>query len=183
MVIEHIIKGLIVGIAISAPLGPLGILTIQRTINKGFISGFISGFGAAFADIIYAAIAGFGISIIADFLDTYQLLIRVLGGLLIAVLGVRITITNPLTVIVFGAVFTGLELDNSEARNLISYTLIGMFCGAIIWWFSLTMIVNIFRKKIRLRNLWWINKITGGLIVVFGIAVFVSILFMNKGNL
>ena len=206
MGIEFIIKGIVVGIAVSAPLGPLGILTIQRTINKGFFSGFFSGFGAAFADIIYAAIAGFGVSIIAVFLETYQLPIRLLGGLLIAALGVKIfyanpikqirkqraqktnffsdfvssffiTITNPLTVIFFGAVFAGLGLEEDSSGSAVTYTLIGIFAGASIWWLSLTLIINIFRKKIRLRNLWWINKITGSLIVIFGVVISASIFF------
>jgi len=206
LVIEFIIKGIIVGIVISAPLGPLGILTIQRTINKGLLSGFISGVGAAFADIIYAAIAGFGISIIANFLETNQLIIRVVGGILIAGVGIRIfysnpvkqirkqraqktnfisdfissfliTITNPLTVIVFGAAFAGLGLKESNSGSVVTYALIGVFSGALLWWGGLTVLVNIFRKKIRLRNLWWINKITGSLIVVFGIIIILSIFF------
>ncbi|MBN1253558.1 MAG: LysE family translocator [Bacteroidales bacterium] len=206
MVFEYIIKGIIVGISVSAPLGPLGILAIQRTINKGFISGFISGWGAAFADIIYAAIAGFGISIIANFLDSHQLIIRIVGGILVAIVGVKIfytnpvrqirkqraqkntfisdfissfliTITNPLTVIFFGAVFAGLGLDKDNSGNAMVYTLLGIFLGALLWWVGLTLLVNIFRNKIRLRNLWWINKITGSIIAVFGIIIVGSIFF------
>ena len=206
MGLEFLIKGIIVGISVSAPLGPLGILTIQRTINKGFLSGFVSGTGAAFADIIYAAIAGFGISIIANFLDSHQFIIRILGGALVAIVGVMIfysnpvkqlrkqrarknnfisdfissfliTITNPLTIIFFGAVFASLGLDEVNAGNSIIYALAGIFSGALLWWMSLTILVNIFRKKIRLRNLWWINKITGALIVVFGLAIVTSAFF------
>ena len=208
MDVGYIIKGIVVGIAVSAPLGPLGILTVQRTINKGFFSGFVSGIGAAFADIIYAAIAGFGISIIANFLEANQIIIRVVGGVLIAAVGIKIfysnpvkqirkqraqktnfisdfissfliTITNPLTVIVFGAAFAGLGLEESNTGSAITYTLVGIFSGALLWWVGLTMLVNIFRKKIRLRNLWWINKITGALIVVFGIAVGISVFFYS----
>jgi threonine/homoserine/homoserine lactone efflux protein len=203
-----ILKGIIVGISVSAPLGPLGILCIQRTINKGFLSGFFSGLGAAIADILYASVAGFGISIIADFLKAEEYPIRIIGGILVIVFGVMIfrsnpvkqirqqktqkkgyisdlvsgffiTITNPLTIIVFGAVFAGLGLNESSTFKLIIYTLFGIFSGALIWWLSLTIGVNIFRKKIRLRNLYWINKITGILVAVFGIAVFASIFFLK----
>jgi threonine/homoserine/homoserine lactone efflux protein len=201
------IKGIIVGISTSAPLGPLGILCIQRTINKGVFSGFITGFGAAFADIIYASIAGFGISIIADFLREYQIFIRIIGGIILLIVGIMIfrsnpvkqirqqnsqnyfgyfisslfiTITNPITIVVFGAVFASLGLDEVSTINPIIITLIGIFSGALLWWLSLTVSVNIFRNKIRLRNLWWINKITGILVSLFGLAIFLSLFFINK---
>jgi len=203
-----ILKGIVVGISTSAPLGPLGILCIQRTINKGVLSGLVSGFGAAVADIIYAAIAGFGISIIADFLKEYQLIIRILGGIVLLILGMMIfrsnpikqirqqkaqkrnffsdfissfviTFTNPITIVVFGAVFASMGLDEVTNVNPIVLTLIGIFSGALMWWLSLTIFINIFRNKIRLRNLWWINKITGILVSVFGIAIFASILFIK----
>jgi threonine/homoserine/homoserine lactone efflux protein len=199
-----IIKGIIVGISVSAPLGPLGILCIQRTINKGFLSGFFTGLGAAFADILYASIAGFSISIIAEFLASNQLIIRAFGGLVVSVVGVfifrsnpvkqirkqkaqrrgyfsdslsgfLITITNPLTIVVFGAVFASLGLDESSTFKMISIALISIFAGALLYWMSLTIVVNVFRKRIRLRNLYWINKVTGVLVFVFGLAVFVSI--------
>jgi threonine/homoserine/homoserine lactone efflux protein len=201
------IKGIIVGISTSAPLGPLGILCIQRTINKGVLSGFVTGFGAAFADIIYASIAGFGISIIADFLREYQIIIRILGGIILLIVGIMIfrsnpvkqirqqnqqnyfgyfisslfiTITNPITIVVFGAVFASLGLDQVSSMNPIIITLAGIFSGALLWWLSLIISVNIFRNKIRLRNLWWINKITGVLVSLFGLAVFLSLFFMNR---
>ena len=201
-----VLKGIIVGISVSAPLGPLGILCIQRTMNKGFLYGFVSGLGAVFADILYASVAGFGISIIADFLKAHEFAIRVVGGIFILVVGVMIfrsnpvkqirqqnaqkkgyvsdfvssffiTVTNPLTIIVFGAVFAGLGLDQSSTFGMIMYTLSGIFTGAILWWFSLNIGVNIFRKRIRLRNLYWINKVSGVLVAAFGIAIFVSIFF------
>jgi threonine/homoserine/homoserine lactone efflux protein len=201
-----VLKGIIVGISVSAPLGPLGILCIQRTINKGFFAGFVSGLGAAVADILYASVAGFGISIIADFLKEHELFIRAIGGIIVLVVGflifnsnpvkqfrhqktqkrtyvsdffssIVITITNPLTIVFFGAVFAGFGLDESTTLNPILLTLGGIFSGALLWWMSLTIVVNIFRHKIRLRNLYWINKITGIIVAVFGVAVFVSIFF------
>ncbi|MDF1547601.1 MAG: LysE family transporter [Bacteroidales bacterium] len=194
------------GVAVSAPLGPLGVLCIQRTINKGFLAGFVSGMGAVLADVIYASIAGFGISIIADFLTAHQLIIRALGGIIVLIVGILIfrsnpvkqfkrhktqkntyvsdllsgffiTITNPLTIVFFGAVFAGVGLNKVGTFEPIVLTLVGIFAGATIWWMGLTILVNVFRNKIRLRNLWWINKITGVVVAVFGLAVFVSIFF------
>jgi len=199
-----ILKGIIVGVSVSAPLGPLGILCIQRTINKGFLSGFVSGLGAAVADILYASVAGFGISIIADFLKLHEDVIRGLGGIIVLIVGIMIfrsnpvkqirqqktqkrsyvsdfissifiTITNPLTIVFFGAVFAGFGLDQATTMNPILLTLAGIFAGALLWWMSLSIAVNIFRSKIRLRNLYWINKITGVLVAIFGILVFISI--------
>jgi len=168
----------------------------------------VSGLGAAVADIIYAAIAGFGISIIADFLKEYQMLIRILGGIVLLIVGIIIfrsnpikqirqqkaqkrnnvsdfissfviTFTNPITIVVFGAVFASLGLDQVTNLNPIVLTLLGIFAGALMWWLTLTIFINIFRNKIRLRNLWWINKITGIVVSVFGLAIFVSLLFIN----
>lgn len=197
---------------VSAPLGPLGVLCIQRTINKGFLSGFVSGFGAAMADIIYASIAGFGISIIADFLEAQQLIIRALGGIILIILGYMIfmsnpvnqlrrhkskkssylgdfvssffiTITNPLTVVVFGVAFTSVGLNEGNSLQSVVLILTGVFVGALFWWIGLTFLVNIFRSKIRLRNLWWINKITGVMVAIFGLAVFISIFFGKTSQL
>jgi threonine/homoserine/homoserine lactone efflux protein len=207
-----LVNGLGFGVMVSAPLGPLGVLCIQRTINKGFLSGFISGFGAALADIIYASIAGFGISIIADFLEAQQLIIRALGGIILIILGYMIfmsnpinqlrrhktkkssylgdfissffiTITNPLTVVVFGVAFTSVGLNEGHSLQSVILILAGVFFGALFWWMGLTFLVNVFRSKIRLRNLWWINKITGVLVAIFGFVVFISIFFGKTSEL
>ena len=209
MVLEYIIKGIIVGVAVTAPVGPLGILCIQRTINRGLLSGLVTGIAAAFADIMYAIIAGFGVSVIADFLEANQLVIRIIGGIIVIFLGVRIymsnpakqyrrqktqkrtyisdfvsgflvTITNPIVIIVFGAVFASLGHDKANSGKSVIVTIIGVFTGAIAWWISLTVLVNIFRDKINLRKLWWINKITGVSVVLFGIGIIASVLFIKK---
>jgi len=200
---------MIVGVAVTAPLGPLGILCIQRTINRGMLSGLITGVASAFADIMYAIIAGFGVSVIAEFLEANQLVIRIIGGIIVTFLGVRIymsnpakqfrrqktqkrtyisdfisgfliTITNPIVIVVFGAVFASLGLDKIESGKSVIITIIGVFTGAIAWWVSLTVLVNIFRDGINLRKLWWINKITGAAVVVFGIGIIISALFIKK---
>ncbi len=209
MVLEYIIKGIIFGLIVTAPLGPLGILCIQRTINRGWLSGLITGIAAAFADIMYAIIAGFSVSVIANFLNENQLIIRIVGGVIVTFLGVRIymsnpakqfrrqktqkrtyisdfisgfliTITNPIVIVFFGAAFAGLGLDNAESGKSVIITIIGVFMGAIGWWISLTVLVNIFRDKINLRKLWWINKITGAFVVLFGIGIIISALFIKK---
>jgi len=209
LVLEYIIKGIIFGLIVTAPLGPLGILCIQRTINRGLLSGLITGIAAAFADIMYAIIAGFGVSVIANFLHENQLAIRIVGGIIVTFLGVRIymsnpakqfrrqktqkrtyisdfisgfliTITNPIVVVFFGAAFAGIGLDKAESVKSVIITIIGVFTGAVGWWIGLTVLVNIYRDKINLRKLWWINKITGVFVAIFGLVIIVSALFIKE---
>lgn len=202
-----IIKGLLIGVAVSAPLGPIAVLCIQRTMSKGFMSGLVSGFGAVTADIIYAVIAGFGITLIRDFLMDNQMLLRITGGVFLIFMGIKIffanpakqirklrakgnryftdfitsfflTISNPITVIAFGALFAGFQIitENTGTFNIV-ILITSVMTGAIIWWLLLTAIISIFRKKIRLRNLLWINKVTSILILIFAIFVVISAFF------
>ena len=206
-----IIKGILIGVSVSAPLGPIGVLCIQRTLNKGFKSGFVSGVGAASADIIYAIIAGFSITFIKDFLIEYQTYIRIIGGAFLILVGVRITISNPakqirklrikgnnyykdfltsflitvsnpITIIAFGAFFATFNMiDKSSGNFPIFIMILTVFGGSLLWWLSLIGIVTVFKKRIRLRNLLWINRITGVLIVLFAIFVIVSA-FLPKNS-
>lgn len=201
--IEIIIKGIIIGISVSAPLGPIGMLCLQRTLNKGKFVGFVSGIGAAFADTFYAVLAGFGVSLISNFLNTYQIYFRVIGGAILLFLGIHmyftnpakqfrnpvrkknmvgyfvstfaLTISNPLTVIFFGAVFAAFVTTTTNIETLL--LILGVFIGAIAWWFAIVSITNIFRNKIKLRNLYWINKFTSIGIIIFAIFASISVFF------
>jgi threonine/homoserine/homoserine lactone efflux protein len=209
--ISYLIKGIIVGLSVSIPLGPVGIFVIQRTISKGQIAGTIAGLGAVFADTFYAVIAGFGVKIIGDFMVENEIALRLIGSFFLIFMGYRIftsniikqvrykmgviskskylkdfagifflTLSNPLTIVAFGAIFAGLGIveGNSDARLTI-YLIAGVFSGAFFWWFILGTFINIFRNKIRLRNLFWINKVTGILIILLGIVAGLSIWFFN----
>jgi threonine/homoserine/homoserine lactone efflux protein len=199
-----IIKGIIIGISVSVPLGPIGVLVIQRSLNKGFKSGFITGIGAASADIVYAVIAGFSITFISDFLIQNQTYIRIIGGGFLILIGYRIfisnpakqirrlrtkgnnyfkdfltsfavTVSNPLTILTFGAIFAGFNLlGNGDGNFKVSLLIFSVFGGAVLWWMILISIVRIFKKRIRLRNLLWINRITGILIILFAIFLIIT---------
>lgn len=212
MELIFIIKGLIIGISVSAPVGPVGILCMQKTINKGFRSGFVAGAGAASADIIYAVIAGFSLTFISDFLIDNQFVIRLIGGIFLAILGLKIfttnpvkqirkhqaegkkyftdfftsfavTISNPITILAFGTIFAGFKMINTQSSIVQVTTLVTtVFLGALFWWASLVGLVSIFKKRIRLRNLWWINKITGLLIIIFAIIIAVSAFFPETAS-
>ena len=95
MDLELLIKGFIIGVSASVSIGPIGVMIIQRTLNKGRLSGFISGMGAAIADTIYAIIAGFSLTFIISFLEKEHILFQLFGGLVLLVLGTRIFYTNP----------------------------------------------------------------------------------------
>jgi len=197
-----IIAGIAAGLLISVPLGPVGVLIIRKTLNKGRYSGYFGGAGAVTADSFFAIIAGFGVSIITDFIDNYQQEIRIFGGLILMVLAYKLftssvieqirqkgkkstlwadfmhtyflTLSNPLTIIVIGAIFAAGGPGKDAGHNQILTLISGVFIGAASWWVILITTVNFFRKKIRLKTLWYLNKTTGILIFLFGLFVFIS---------
>lgn len=202
-----IFKGIIIGILASIPLGPVGVVCIQRTLNRGRWAGFASGSGAAFADTIFAVIAVLGLSFIINFVEEHQIYFKAIGGLFLIFLGYRIfytnpvtqirrqrnnknnlfedflsvfllTLTNPLAVFLFLAVFASLGILADELNYYVAfYIVMGITLGAALYWFSLSSFVNAFRKKFRLKSLWWLNKISGMSIMLFGLAAILSLLF------
>ncbi len=208
-----IINGILIGIIVSAPVGPIAALVIQRSLNKGFQSGFITGLGAAFADIVYAVIAGFSISFISDFLIDNQTYIRFIGGLFLIFIGFRlfysnpakqirklrlkgnnyfkdflssffVTISNPITILAFGYAFSEINLiGHGTGSTPIILLIWAVFSGAILWWLALAGIVTIFKKRIRLRSLILVNRITGSLIIIFAIYLVLSVFVPEISNL
>ena len=206
MDLELLIKGFIIGVSASVSIGPIGVMIIQRTLNKGRLSGFISGMGAAIADTIYAIIAGFSLTFIISFLEKEHILFQLFGGLVLLVLGTRIfytnpalqlrrqrrkksklyedffsifllTFTNPLAVFVFVAIFAGLGLLNEESGFIQTSSIVfGVFAGSSIWWFFLSSLLSRFKSRFRLKSLWWLNKVSGILIFAFGLFAAVDLL-------
>lgn len=206
MEISFFLKGIILGFSIAAPVGPIGILCIRRTLQFGRFSGLFSGLGAATADSIYAIIAAFGLTFVANFLMAGQFWLRLIGGVFLLYLGWKtffakinektkekithttllndfistfiLTITNPLTILSFLAVFAGLGLSNIQGSYLEASSLvIGVFLGSSTWWLLLSEGVTLFRKKVSERVMLWINRIAGIIIAVFGIAAVLTIVF------
>jgi len=199
------IKGLIVGFLASIPLGPVGVLCIQRTINKGRISGVISGMGAATVDSFFALVAALGLTYIINFIEEQHFFIQLIGGGVLVFLGIKIfttnpikqirrhrrkknkliedyfsvlflTLSNPLAVFLFVAAFAGIGMVTSKDSSLkSSMIVIGVFAGAMAWWAILTFLIDLFRKRFRLKQLWWINKIAGVIIIIFGVAAMLSV--------
>lgn len=208
-----LIKGIIVGLFVSIPLGPIGVLCIQRTINKGRLSGFLSGLGAATADTIFATIAGFSLTFVINFVEEKQFVFQLTGGVIVMLLGIKIfytdpirqlkrhrkkksslledylsvlflTITNPLAIFLFVALFATMGLvSDGESIFYAGIMLSGVFLGAGLWWFVLSTLINVFRARFRLKQLWWINKISGGVIFLLGLIAAIDTLFPFFTNL
>jgi threonine/homoserine/homoserine lactone efflux protein len=199
-------KGVVIGISIAAPVGPIGILCIRRTLAEGRLVGFASGLGAATADAIYGAIAGFGLTFISGFLVEQQVWLRLVGGVFLCYLGIRafisdvaeetistdrrgvlfaygstffLTLTNPMTIISFAAVFAGLGLAISGGEYVsAAFLVLGVFSGSAAWWLILSGLAGLLREKVTGQVLRWINRISGAIIVGFGLYALVSIWFL-----
>lgn len=194
---------------VSIPLGPIGVLVIQRTVNKNRVAGLLSGLGAALSDTVYAIIAGFSLTFVIEFIQKHELIFQSVGALVVLGLGIHIffknpvsdlrkhrlrgnthfqdilssflvTFSNPLTIFVFLAVFASSGVaQNLEHPFYSFFVILGVFVGASAWWFSLSGIVSLFRHKINLRVLWWINKTAGVVIILFVIVT--AIVVVQKG--
>jgi threonine/homoserine/homoserine lactone efflux protein len=198
-------KGFIIGFSIAAPVGPIGILCIQRTLAGGNVQGLVTGLGAATADAIYGFIAAFGLTFISNFLVEQSIWIRLIGGLFLCYLGIKaflskpqspvhsvanrtiissygttffLTLTNPMTILFFAGIFAGLGMVSES----IQYTsaglmVIGVFMGSGAWWLILSGATGILRNKINERKLAWVNKISGFVIIAFGVGAVLSTVF------
>jgi len=203
MWLEIIAKGFVLGLVVSVPLGPVGALCIQRTISKGYKSGLLSGLGAACADLIYALIAGFGVSVVIDWLFKVRKWIQVCGSIVFMFMAYKVfftnpaiqirqhrqrkdrsledfmttfllTFSNPTPVFVFMAAFAGFIVHEEVLYHDIILSIAGVFAGCISWWIILVSVVNMFRSKIRLRHLLWVNKITGIVVLLFALLLLVE---------
>jgi threonine/homoserine/homoserine lactone efflux protein len=209
MGIELFLKGIIIGLMVSIPLGPIGVLCVQRTLNKGRKSGFVSGLGASVADTFFALIAGYGMSMVITFIKTQHLYFQIIGGAIIMYLGIHIfftnpvkqlrlqrmsqnklsqdflsvlflTVSNPMAIFFFLAMFAGVNLAGGTMNVFfIGLVVAGVSVGSVSWWFILTTLVNIFRHRFRLKAIWWMNKISGMLIFFLGIAAILSVWFIK----
>jgi threonine/homoserine/homoserine lactone efflux protein len=200
------LKGLISGFSIAAPIGPVAILCIRRTITRGRVAGFVSGLGAATSDALSASIAAFGLTVIMSVIINQQHLIRLIGAVFFLFLGIKLffsassnkkikekkhsmlvdytsafllTASNPMTALAFIAVFAGLGVGISPGFGYADavLTVAGVLTGAILWWFSLSMGISVFRLKFSEQAIKYVNRVSGLVIFVFGIAVLISLLF------
>jgi threonine/homoserine/homoserine lactone efflux protein len=203
MELNFLLKGFIIGFAIAAPVGPVGILCIRRTLADGRLIGFFSGLGAATADMSYGAVAAFGLTVIQDFLIGAKFWLHLIGGLFLIYLGIRIfftkpanktasektitgffqsysstlglTLTNPATILSFTVIFAGLRLGDTGGNFLSAALLVtGVFLGSSAWWLTLSSIVGFFREKFTPAWMMWVNRLAGAIIAAFGLITLVT---------
>jgi len=188
-------KGLLAGLAIAAPVGPVNVLCISRTLRKGWKAGLASGLGAATADALYGAIAGFSINFIIQLLLREEFWLRLIGGSFLIVVGVLyyfkragsleaqesgsakqsdfvstllLNLTNPTTVLSFLAVLAALRASQPRSWWLDWLLVLGIFCGSLLWWIVLIAIVNRFRSRFTDSAMLWMNRLAGLAIGGFG---------------
>jgi len=192
------IKGMAIGFSVAAPVGPIGVLCIRRTLARGRVSGLVTGLGAATADALYGSVAAFGVTFVSNFLIGQQPWLRLVGGGFLLYLGIRIfkakpkqdidsknetaiisdyastlflTITNPATILSFAAIFAGLGLGSTNSSYFSASALVcGVFIGSALWWLILSTGVSAFHENIDDVILGFVNKMSGSIILAFGIA-------------
>jgi len=199
------LRGLAIGLSIAAPVGPIGVLCIRRTLADGRAIGFASGLGAATADGFYGAVAAFGLSLVTNALVNQRLWLQAVGGIFLCYLGVRtwlavpaaasgeaaggrglttawastfaLTLTNPATIISFAAIFAGLGLGrNVRGYGAASLMVLGVFLGSALWWLILSTGVGLLRSAFTRDRLRWVNRCAGVIITAFGVAALVGLM-------
>ena len=193
-----LLKGMMIGVLVSAPMGPIGLLCIQRTLNKGRWHGFYTGIGAACSDILYALLTCLGMGIVIDFIQQHQGILQIAGSMLLMLFGYYIyrsnpskmltkpketsnyyqdivssfflTLSNPFIIFFFLALFArfGFIEPEDQLYKMIS-GLLGIVAGALGWWFLITLLVGRVRNNFNVRGLWLMNRIVGVVIMVLSL--------------
>lgn len=194
-----LLRGFIIGVSIAAPVGPIGVLCIRRTLSDGRLAGFMSGLGAASADMIYGAVAAFGLTVFMDLLIGQAPWLKLLGGLFMVYLGIRtflskpavnaasskstglvgayfstlfLTLTNPMTILAFIAIFAGAMPAGTGKSPFVLVA--GVFAGSAFWWLALSLGVGMMRERVGPALMLWINRLSGAIIFSFGMFIFLG---------
>lgn len=210
MLTEYFLKGLVIGFTIAAPVGPINVLCVRRTIVDGRLAGLVSGMGAALADTTFGCIAAFGLFFIIELFDTERLWLNAAGAVLLAVAAVRtyyagppvakteshpsnligdftstfaLTLTNPITIFSFIAIYAAFDIQPSEVIGAADWLLLlGVFLGSMAWWGLLTGFVGLFRRDFTPDGFKWANRISGIVIIGFALVVaFDTYFFYREG--
>ena len=198
--VMDMLKGFLVGVCASAPVGPIAILVVQKSLSKGHKAGFISGLGASVVDTLYAFIAIFALAFAQKFIDDHKTLILLIGGVVLTVVGLNMAfsdpfrkmkadgestaspkdfgqavamgLSNPMAIFVMFTLFAFFGLANDAPHNWsVAPIILSVSAGSVSYWFSVSWLLSRFRKNFRMRTILWISRITGALIVIIGIAL------------
>ncbi len=199
-----LLRGLAIGFSIAAPVGPIGVLCIRRTLQRGRRSGLLTGLGAASADAVYGAVAGFGLTALSSVLVNQRACLGLLGGVFLCYLGIRtllarpdvempesravlagdwastfaLTLSNPMTILSFAGIYAGLGMGTAGGGCAeAGFVVVGVFLGSLLWWVILSTVVARLRGHIGERARLWINRASATVILGFGVAALLAALF------
>jgi len=205
-IVDIIYKGFLIGVLVSAPMGPIGLLCVQRTLNKGRWHGFFSGIGAAFSDILYAGITSLGMGIVIDFITSNEYILHIIGSIVLLIFGIYVfrsnpfkrvhepkeqsnsfsqdavsafflTLSNPVIIFLYIALFARFNFIAPEEKLFsILVGLVSILVGALSWWFLITFLVGKLRKIMNLQSLLVMNRIVGVLIIIISVYLLYSLL-------
>ena len=204
-----LLQGILMGLVVAVPVGPLGLLCINRSLAMGPTYGLFSGLGVATADALAAAIAALSIALVSGFLIEYQLILRLIGGAFLCYLGYTIymtepvthapikdinglvgayattfflTFSNPVTILSFVAIYAGWHVPSLAGQYVAAATLtIGVFIGSALWWVALFLGLEAFHEKFNLRFLFWVHRVSGAIIAGLGVVVLFSLSPWGQG--
>jgi len=196
-----IIKGFIIGICASVPMGPIAILVIQKTLSKGRHSGFVAGLGASVVDTIYAIIALFALAFAQNIIDRHENIILLGGGLILTLIGVSMALSNPLrkkvkgdgkstfsskdflqavamgvsnpmAIFVIFALFAFFGIAEETPRDWnVAPIILSVSGGSVVYWFFMSWALSRFRDRFRLRTILWISRVTGAVVIIIGLVL------------
>ncbi len=195
-----LLKGFLVGMCASAPIGPIAILVVQKSLSKGHKAGFVSGLGASVVDTLYASIAIFALAFAQKLIEDHQSLILLVGGAVLIIVGVSMAfsdpfrkmkadgessvspkdfgqavamgLSNPMAIFVMFTLFAFFGLADDSPHNWkVAPIILSVSLGSVTYWFSMSWLLSRFRSNFRMRTILWISRITGALIVIIGIAL------------
>ena len=204
-ILDYLFRGIIIGILFGLPVGAVGAMTVQRAWTLGFRAGLLTGLGSSVADCFYAIVGAFGLTIISDFLMTYQRPITIAGGLLVLYMGIRlfgkkesgisqeetseksgtiqlflssfaVGITNPAAILTFLFAFTYFGISNLSSSVDGALLVIGVLVGTFAWWISLSLVTCAVKKKANARKKFPANRFFGSILVIFSVVIFLRLL-------
>ncbi len=204
------LKGFAIGMIVAVPMGPIGLLCVNRTLSKGPLYGLISGLGVATADAISGGVVVLGLTLVSSFLLAEMIWLRLIGGIFLCYLGVRIfateprpqsvidkenknllgayastfllTFSNPLTLLSFVAIYAGWGVEDlSEHRLLAAVLTLGIFCGSASWWVALSCGMPVLRVMFTREGLRWVHRVSGAIIAGFGVIILLTFVQRLKG--
>lgn len=196
----EMLKGFLVGVCASAPIGPIAILVVQKSLSKGHKAGFVSGLGASVVDTLYAFIAIFALAFAQKFIDAHQNMILLAGGAVLAVVGLNMALSdpfrkmktdgsssvspkdfgqavamglsNPMAVFVMFTLFAFFGLADDAPHNWrVAPIILSVSVGSVTYWFSISWLLSRFHKRFKMNTILWISRVTGAIIVIIGIAL------------